>query len=350
MILVVAIALSLAALAQSPQPTAQPSPVPRPVQELPKAPELVPPVFLRIEPADQNFHFAVFGDLRTAPVSDTASTNPAVRKAIIDAITREQPVFVAVSGDLVLTGDNSDDWAQWDEETAQWTKANIPIFPAIGNHELHGDQKKGLANYFRRFPELKGNRYYSARVGNLLVLTLDTSQLELSGPQSVWMKALLDDLAPEIDFVLIQLHHPPYTKSQPGLLGLGGHAARPAEIALGEWLEQKQKALRARLLVVAGHVHNYERYEHNGVTYIVSGGGGASPYSIPRSPTDAYHDGGPTYHYCTVDVQGAKLTLQMHKLEIVKGTNLWRVADKVEIKAAPRPVPPAGHPRAPDGN
>ena len=55
-------------------------------------------------------------------------------------------------------------------------------------------------------------------------------------------------------------------------------------------LEEKQKQLHARLIVFSGHVHNYERHEHNGVTYFVTGGGGARPYIIPRAPDDLYKD------------------------------------------------------------
>ena len=46
-------------------------------------------------------------------------------------------------------------------------------------------------------------------------------------------------------------------------------------------LEERQAHARARIVVFSGHVHNYERHEHGGVTYFVSGGGGAPP--IPSS-------------------------------------------------------------------
>jgi hypothetical protein len=39
----------------------------------------------------------------------------------------------------------------------------------------------------------------------------------------------------------------------------------------------------------SGHVHNYEHQEHNGVTYFVTGGGGARPYPIERTPDDPGH-------------------------------------------------------------
>jgi hypothetical protein len=45
---------------------------------------------------------------------------------------------------------------------------------------------------------------------------------------------------------------------------------------------------RARFVVSAGHIHNYERLERDGVVYLVSGGGGAAPYEIDRAAARRY--------------------------------------------------------------
>ena len=90
---------------------------------------------------------------------------------------------------------------------------------------------------------------------------------------------------------------------------------------------------------MAGHVHNYERYERAGVTYLVSGGGGATPYMVPRSPTDFYRDPGPTYHICTFSVQHDELRFQMLKLTFEGAQALWTVkASFVSRAAAARPA------------
>jgi 3',5'-cyclic AMP phosphodiesterase CpdA len=288
------------------------------------------PAFIKVD-ARHDFRFVIFGDLRTAPPSDTSTTDPIRRRAIVDAISAEKPQFIVVTGDLVLAGSDSENWAQWDKETADWTKAKVAVFPALGNHDLNSNRSKALDNYFQRFPQLNGSRYYAARAGNVLLLTLDSSLPELEGPQAEWMKSMFDSVPAGVDFVLVSLHHPPLTRSHSGLRG--GHSARPEETALAQWLEDRQKSLKARIIVVAGHVHNYERYERNGVFYVVSGGGGASPYSIPREKGDAYTEQGSTYHYCTASVSGDRLTLEMHKLDSTDGANSWRVADKVEIQS-----------------
>jgi len=48
-------------------------------------------------------------------------------------------------------------------------------------------------------------------------------------------------------------------------------------------LEARQAHAPFRIVVFNGHVHNYERHEHGGITYFVTGGGGAHAYPIERA-------------------------------------------------------------------
>lgn len=289
------------------------------------------PVHLNIE-VPKTFSFVAYGDLRETPTENTKASDPVRRKALIDEITALRPAFVTISGDLVYHGNNASDWTQWDEETAEWREQKIPVLPALGNHDLYGGQP-ALANYFARFPDLKNSRYYSARAGNVLLLILDTSLPSVTeGPQAAWLRQQLDDIPDDVDFVFFVLHHPPYTRSKEALFG-GGHHARPTEKALGTALEARQKESRAQFVVVAGHVHNYERYEYGGVMYIVSGGAGAKPYDVPRKPDDAYTDPGPTFHYCRVDVSGSKASISMVKLVDTPSGLSFEVRDSVTLNA-----------------
>ena len=280
------------------------------------------------------FTFVAYGDLREAPPSNTTATDPVRRKAIIDAIAEVHPAFVEVGGDLVARGDDPADWQQWEKETAVIRDRGIPIFPAIGNHELYRDAAQGLANYFKAFPFLKQNRFYSVRAANTITLVLDSALDETSGTQGDWLQEQFRQLPPHVDFVFLVLHHPPYTRSSNSEHG-GGHGPRPKEVALAHWLEAQQKSMRARIVVIAGHVHNYERYSHGGVTYIVTGGGGATPYVIPREPGDAYRAPGPTYHYCLFKVLHQRLTMQMMRLDLVDGKALWNIGDSFALSVPP---------------
>ena len=282
------------------------------------------------------FRFAVYGDTRFTDPANTTAASPEIRQQLVRAIADARPRFVIFGGDIAYNGDNAGDWAVYDQETSIWRERRIPVYPALGNHDLHGDVSVALGNYFARFPNLLQNRFYSVRAANSLLLTLDSSLDELTGPQGEWLKNQLDHLPAYADFVFIVIHHPPYTSSSDDKTYGGGHSARPAEQELAAYLEEKQQKLRARIVVFAGHVHNYERHEHRGVTYFVTGGGGAHAYPITRAADDLFQSKEVNYHYILVEVQGGKVKATMNRLEMKDGVVSWTHPDSVTISSRGR--------------
>ena len=279
--------------------------------------------------------FVVYGDTRFHDPTDTKAANPAARVDLVQAIAEANPAFICITGDIVYNGYDGDDWKVWDRETRIWRERNIPIFPALGNHDLHGDPAVALGNYFRRFPDLKGSRYYSLRAANVLLMTLDSSQPEATGPQSEWLNAQLDHVASQVDFVFLMFHHPPYTSSSDVNKDArgGGHSARPQEQAFAKLLEERQAHSRYRIVVFNGHVHNYEHHAHGGVHYFVSGGGAAHPYLIDRAPDDLFKNNVVNYHYLVVTVDHQQLDITMNRLDLSTGKAVWSEADSVKFAA-----------------
>jgi Icc-related predicted phosphoesterase len=277
------------------------------------------------------FRFVACGDSRFHDPKDTAAANASVRQALVQAIAQANPAFISFGGDIVYNGYDRDDWKVWDSETEVWREKKIPVYPALGNHDLHGDEKVALANYFQRFPDLKNSRYYSVRVANTLLLVLDSSLDEVTGPQGQWLARKLDHLPADVDFVFLVFHHPPYTSSSDAEKFGGGHSARSPERELAKTLETRQRNLRARIVVFSGHVHNYERHEHNGVTYFVTGGTGAHAYPIERAPGDPFQSKEVNYHYLLVEVDRGKLTVAMNRLDLSSGQAVWTQPDWVAI-------------------
>jgi 3',5'-cyclic AMP phosphodiesterase CpdA len=277
------------------------------------------------------FHFVVYGDSRFHDPKDTQAANPEVRQALVRAIAQANPAFISFGGDIVYNGYDEDDWKVWDTETAVWREKKIPVYPALGNHEFHGDEKVALANYFQRFPDLKNSLYYSVRAANTLMLVLDSSLDETSGPQGQWLTQKLDHIPGDVDFVFIVLHHPPYTSSSDAKIFGGGHSARSREQELAKLLEARQTNLRARIVVFSGHVHNYERHEHGGIAYFVTGGAGAHAYPIERAPGDPFQSKEVNYHYLQVDVDRGGLKITMHRLDLTRGKAVWTQPDSVAI-------------------
>jgi acid phosphatase type 7 len=282
------------------------------------------------------FRFVAYGDSRFHDPKDTEAANPAIRVALVQAVAQANPAFICFTGDLVYNGYDENDWKVWDSETSIWREKNIPVYPAIGNHEMNGKEKVALENYFQRFPDLKNSRYYSVRAANTLILVLDSALEEVSGRQGQWLSAKLDSIPPDVDFVFVMLHHPPYTSSSAMMLG-EGHSARSQEKLLARMLEERQAHARVRFVVFSGHVHNYERHEHGGVTYFVSGGGGAHAYPIGRAPDDPYQSRELNYHYLLVEVDHRQLKVTMNRIELNNSKALWTQPDSVEI-ALPAPL------------
>ena len=100
------------------------------------------------------FHFVAYGDTRFHDPKDTDAANAPVRRALVQAIAGTNPAFICFTGDIVYNGHDVDDWKVWDSETSIWREKKIPIYPALGNHDLHGSEQVALGNYFHRFPDL----------------------------------------------------------------------------------------------------------------------------------------------------------------------------------------------------
>jgi hypothetical protein len=131
---------------------------------------------------------------------------------------------------------------------------------------------------------------------------------------------------------MISLHHPPIADIQTRLHV--DHNPRPNEIALRDFLSQTAPTLHAAIVVIAGHIHNYERAQLDGVTYLVSGGGGAEPYEVERTKQDLYQDPGfPNFHYVRFELGGDQLKATMFRLADPNAKTLvWQEKDHFVIR------------------
>jgi acid phosphatase type 7 len=273
-----------------------------------------------------------YGDMRFTDPSNVTATNPAVRQALVARIATENPDAVLLNGDVPWHGGNEDDYSVYREETKPWRDAQLRIYPALGNHEFSQcEPEQCLANWWETFPELHGRRWYSIQLGahvRAIALDSDTSLLPQS-QQARWLGAQINSLPQGVKFVLITMHHPPVADVQTQMFT--DHNPRENEIALANLLEAKRRSGR-KFVVIAGHIHNYERFEQNGIVYLVSGGGGAVPYPVDRTPADAYQDSSfPNYHYLKFVLEGNALKATMIRLAD-PNTLAWEVKDTFEIR------------------
>jgi acid phosphatase type 7 len=274
-----------------------------------------------------------YGDQRFHNGINFEIADPKARVALVEKIAKEKPDAVQMSGDVPYKGTDPDDYACYSAETKLWRDAQLRVYPALGNHELSGGVEKGIAEWWKAFPELKGMRWYSVALGDRIsLIQLDsTSDLVPGSKQIVWLRTQLAALPPTVDFVMISMHHPPVADVQTQIHV--DHNPRPNEIALRDFLTKTAPSLHAAIVVIAGHIHNYERAEVGGITYLVSGGGGAQPYQVERTAQDLYKDTGfPNFHYVRFELDGDQLKATMVRLSDPDAKKLvWQDKDHFVI-------------------
>ena len=259
--------------------------------------------------------FIVYGDQRFTDPANTTAANPTTRRWLVEQIAKERPAAVILNGDVPLAGNVKSDYAVYKSETKPWRDANIRVFPVLGNHEFHGDERECLENWWSAFPELRNRRWYSAQLSpRVAVIALDSNSSLLPGSdQTRWLTQQMDALPASVDFLLLTMHHPPVADIQTHIEV--NHNPRPNEIALRDLLSAKAGPAHARFIVSAGHIHNYERHLKDDVVYLVAGGGGAKPYEVERTPDDLYQDPGfPNFHYVKFVLQNDRLRATMYRL------------------------------------
>lgn len=275
-----------------------------------------------------------YGDQRFHEHLNFMISDPEARRALVAKIAEENPDAIQMSGDVPFKGTDVSDYDTFRAETKAWHDAHLRVYPVLGNHELRDGPKKGVEAWWNAFPELTGMRWYSVALGDRLsLIQLDsTSDLTLGSKQIKWIRAQLTALPPSVDFVMICLHHPPVADIQTRIHV--DHNPRPNEIALHDFLSQIAPSIHAAIIVIAGHIHNYERAEQDGVTYLVSGGGGAEPYQVDRTQDDLYQDPGfPNYHYVKFELERDQLKVTMIRLVDPDAKKLaWQKKDHFVIK------------------
>jgi hypothetical protein len=279
-----------------------------------------------------------YGDTRFTAVTETAASSPTARRALVAKIAAENPAAIFINGDLPFHGIAAD-YDVYRAETQAWRDKHLRVYAALGNHELSACLEPScLDRWWGAFPDLRGLRWYSVAVGSrLLGITLDSDTSLLTGsPQRTWLENQIAALDPQVRVVLIVMHHPPVAAVQ--TVKLADHNARPNEQALAAYLQTAAAHSAARFVVSAGHIHNYERFAQDGVTYLVSGGGGATPHEVDRMAADLYRGTDfPNYHYVRFELRQKTLSGEMIRLQDYTASSPahWQTQDRFEISLQP---------------
>ena len=177
------------------------------------------------------------------------------------------PQLVIHGGDIQYRTNPADTWNGF-------FLAMQPLFSqaavqlCFGNHEL--DTEDEASEFYDRLFAGKGGeagRWHAVRFGRALVVCLDSETGGLTDPegaQVAWARATLRAAVADGLVPILALHRPTYTLSKYG----------PSNLVARDVVHGLAKDFGAPL-VLAGHVHGYERFLVDGVTYVIDGGGGA---------------------------------------------------------------------------
>ena len=265
-------------------------------------------------PTGRPLRIVVYGDMRFTDPGNTTDSQPGVRKWLVQKVAEERPDLMLLTGDMPFHGADPADWKVYNEETAVWARERLRIYPTIGNHDLSPDIPRGLANYFAAYPQVDERPWYSVKLGNIYLITLDTSTfLNVGWAQRRWLEAQLANLPPSADFVFFLFHMPLVCDLQTAfMLGIPD----PATLELRHYLETQAAASHAKFAIFTGHIHNYERFEVNGITHVITGGGGARPYPIfIRGDQDLYRARTyPNFNYVVITLEGKHADAKMYRV------------------------------------
>ncbi len=243
----------------------------------------------------KSFTFAVYGDPRPG---DT-QTNRNHREVIAQAMSHE-PAFCLVLGDMVDDGAKSELWEDFFQVESGLLRRSA-IYTVMGDN----DYANGQGLYAKYFPKLdKG--YYRFEWGGVQFFALrawDTRgkqrrrEIDSESEQVRWLESELSkEEVQKAPFRVVFLHDPVYISR-----------GKSSETVRRVWAPVFQKY---KVDVVFASWHLYERSSYQGITYIISGGGGAELIWMNKDPSFASQAEARQHHFCRVDVDSDTMTIR----------------------------------------
>lgn len=166
---------------------------------------------------------------------------------------------------ILTTGDNfySND-AEFLLEPVEWAfQTDIPFWITWGNHDVETPARIDVVEEAFSAPP----RWTVHDWGEVDVVILDSNQIGAAEQ----LEFLTAELGRSERSTIVVFHHPPLSCSFHG----------DTQAALRAWVPEFDDDV---VLVLSGHDHNYQRFESDGITYVVSGGGGRPLYDLSPCP------------------------------------------------------------------
>ena len=255
--------------------------------------------FCTAQPDGAKVHFLAIGD-----------TNPLLGDATTKLLAKVVPFgadFVVHGGDIQYYDSKLETWAGWFPAMKPLLMLGS-LQPALGNHEHETPDE--LVDYSERYfghPTFGGDtQWYRYESGGVWFHVLDTEQpIEPATPQGAWLTAGLAEVVQKPGFraSILVMHRP--------LVTCGDNAQNDgARRAYASTLVQYKVPI-----VFQAHIHGYERFEIDGITYITTGGGGGlignMDQNVSRPECARRLVSGGFFHAVDVVIEGKELRGQV---------------------------------------
>jgi hypothetical protein len=210
----------------------------------------------RAKIAGETFRFAVVGDF-----GEGSRAERRVANAIEDWVEDTGADALVTTGDNIYPdGDPTYFQEAWRDPYGWVKEEGVEIAASLGNHDIEG----GDAEEVMGLLDIPGP-WYRERVGDVELFVLNGNRVG-DPRQTQWLREALQ--GSDAGWQIAVFHQPAFSCSK--------HGSTPGVVR--EWVPLFEK--HGVDLVLNGHDHNYQRFASEGVTYVVTGGGGAELYGL----------------------------------------------------------------------
>ena len=210
---------------------------------------------------DATARLAAVGDFGTGDVNE-ATVAEGIRRWVE---SRDADALVTTGDNVYPEGDQTSFRAAWTDPYGWVQESDLDVIASLGNHDIEEDGGAGVMQLLHM-----PGPWYRTSVGDADLFVLDANRP--SDPEQVrWLEGSLE--SSNAKWKIVVFHQPAFSCAY--------HDGTPEVVE--QWVPLFEQG--GVDLVLNGHDHNYQRFEpFHGVTYVVTGGGGAPFYELDACP------------------------------------------------------------------
>jgi hypothetical protein len=224
---------------------------------------------------------------------------------LFSEIVKLRPGSLFILGDVTAWSAKKKKWRAMDKYVSACRASNIKVTALLGNHDVMGCARKGVANFKKRFPELVTTGYCQT-IDSIAFVLLNSNFKKLK-PEEIenqqnWYNRTLDSLDKNrgIKVIVVSCHHAPYSNSK--IVG-------SSHLVQKNFVPDFVLTKKCRLFIT-GHSHAFEHFIESGKDFFVIGGGGGIHQPLSQERKDIQADYKPEFHFLMITPESKSLQIE----------------------------------------